>query len=220
MSELADKLAGRFIVIDGPDGAGKSTQLELLADWLREQGAEVLQTRDPGGTAIGDRIREILLDRDCREMTVACEIMLYMASRAQLMGEVIAPALQRGRCVLCDRWVSSTVAYQVAGGADERSVLKAYAAALGDVLPGLTVILDSPAELGLERAGRAGGHDRMEAKGLEFHSRVREIFLEQAKENPSRFAVLDATGSIEEVQAGLRNVVQQWRFATQSKRPG
>ncbi len=220
MSELADRLAGRFIVIDGPDGAGKSTQLGLLADWLREQGAEVVQTRDPGGTAIGDRIREILLDRDCREMTVGCEIMLYMASRAQLMGEVIAPGLRRGCCVLCDRWVSSTVAYQVAGGADERSVLKAYAAALGDVWPDLTVILDSPAELGLERAGRACGHDRMEAKGLEFHRRVREIFLEQASQTPSRFAVLDAVGSIEDVQAGLRSVVQQWRFLTRSRRPG
>ena len=114
MSELADRLAGKFIVIDGPDGSGKSTQLKLLADALRSDGLEVTETRDPGGTAIGDKIRHILLDNDHTDMAIGCEILLYMASRTQLMHQTIAPAMDQGRCVLCDRWVSSTVAYQVA----------------------------------------------------------------------------------------------------------
>lgn len=213
MSDLAKKLAGKFLVIDGPDGAGKTTQLMLLGEWLRGQGAEVLETRDPGGTAIGDRIRQILLDNAHTEMVVGCEIQLYMASRTQLVGEVIAPALRRGTCVLSDRWVSSTVAYQVAGGeADEQDVLVAYRLALGDVWPDLTVILDiDPAE-GLARAGKAAGHDRMEAKGAAFHRRVRELFLRRAEKSPERFAVMDAGGDVDEVQQRLREVVSGWEF--------
>ena len=116
MSGPAEKLAGKFIVIDGPDGAGKSTQLKLLAEHLRQEGVKVTGTRDPGGTRIGDSIREILLNREHADMTIGCEMLLYMASRTQLMGEVIGPAIANGRCVLCDRWVSSTVAYQLADG--------------------------------------------------------------------------------------------------------
>ena len=209
MSEPAKKLSGKFIVIDGPDGAGKSTQLKLLAEHLRSQGVDVVETRDPGGTAIGDKIREILLDRSHDQMVIGCEILLYMASRTQLMGEIITPAIQAGRCVLCDRWVSSTVAYQVAGGAATvRQILDTYEIALHGFYPDLTVILDLPAEVGLARL--PGQPDRMEAKGLEFHQKVRELFAAQAATAPESFTVLDAAGSVDDVQQRLRSAIENW----------
>ncbi len=210
MDKLSDKLAGRFVVIDGPDGAGKSTQVNLLAESLRAGGLEVTVVRDPGGTAIGDRIREILLDRAHGEMDVACELMLYMASRAQLAAEIIRPALAAGNCVLSDRYISSTVAYQGAGGADPDAIRQAGRIAVGQTWPDLTVILDLPSDAGLARAGSAGEHDRMEAKGSDFHRRVREIFLQQARQEPAKFAVVDASGSIDEVHTRLHLAIENW----------
>ncbi len=207
MSDLKDILAGRFVVIDGPDGAGKSTQLRLLAEWLRGQGLAVTATRDPGGTAIGDRIRQILLDGAHGEMAAACETMLYMASRAQLAAEVIRPALARGDCVLCDRYVSATVAYQGAGGVPADDVMTAGRIAVGDTWPDLTVILDLPAEEGLARIAGVGAPDRVESKAPAFHRRVAELFREQAARDPARVVVIDARGSIDDVQARLRQAV-------------
>ena len=204
MSDMADRLAGKFIVLDGPDGAGKSTQLRLLAEWLRGQGVRVVETRDPGGTLVGDRIRGILLDTAHQEITVACEVLLYMASRAQLWEQAIRPALEAGACVLCDRWVSATVAYQGAGGTPPADVMAICDIALKGARPDLTVLLDIDAEQGLARNGREGGPDRIEAKAVAFHRRVRELFLAQAREQPDRFVVLDAGGGIEDVQAALR----------------
>jgi len=201
MGGLADQLAGRFIVVDGPDGAGKSTQVERLAGWLEAAGVPVVVTRDPGGTAIGERVREILLDVGAGEMGVECEMMLYMASRAQLVAEVVRPALAAGKCVLCDRFVSATVAYQGAGGADTHDILTVARAAIGDTWPDLTVILDIDAEAGLARTG--GDPDRMEAKNAEFHRRVRSAFLQQTEARPERFAVVDARGKPEEVTERL-----------------
>ncbi|MDY6914543.1 MAG: dTMP kinase [Planctomycetota bacterium] len=210
MDKLAKKLAGRFIVIDGPDGAGKSTQLTLLANWLRDQGVSIVETRDPGGTAVGDKIRKILLDTTNSKMTVGCEILLYMASRTQLMGEVIGPALQRNECVLCDRWVSATVAYQAAENkAKPAEIMEIYELALRGIRPDLTVILDVPAEAGLSRLTDAP--DRMEAKGLGFHQKVRELFLKQAEAEPQAFAVVNASGSVEQVQDRLQDIIVNWK---------
>ncbi len=211
MSELADKLAGKFIVIDGPDGSGKSTQLKLLADALGAAGLEVTETRDPGGTAIGDKIRHILLDNDHTDMAIGCEILLYMASRAQLMEQVIAPAMKQNHCVLCDRWVSSTVAYQVADGtATADDILSIYELALHKVTPDLTIIVDIPPETGLTRL--TGEPDRIESKGLEFHRKVRQLFLDQAKGSPERFAVVEAAGDINEVRQRMIETVGNWEF--------
>ena len=212
MTDLTDKLGSRFIVIDGPDGAGKTTQLKLLAEHLRTCGVEVCLVRDPGGTAIGDRIRRILLDNAHGEMGVECELMLYMASRAQLAAEVIRPALARGECVLCDRYISATVAYQGAGGAEPDTVLQAGRIAVGPTWPDLTILLDLDAEVGLARVAGQRRHDRMESRGAEFHRRVRKMFLRQAQEQPERFAVVDAAGTVEEVQQRLRKVVDRWQW--------
>ena len=209
MSELAEKLAGRFIVIDGPDGAGKTTQIKLLAEQLRSCGVKVTEAHDPGGTAIGEKIRRILLDPAHGEMSIGCELLLYMASRTQLMAEVIGPAMERNECILCDRWVSSTFTYQIAEGkAGEQEILEIYKLALRDIWPDLTVILDLPAEVGLSRI--TGGPDRMEAKGLEFHQKVRELFGRQAKAAPQSFAIVDAAGSPDEVHRRLRRSIEDW----------
>lgn len=211
MSDLAEKLAGKFIVLDGPDGSGKTTQLVLLAEWLTQAGTDVLTAHDPGGTEIGDKIRLLLLDRDNGEMGPMCETLLFMASRAQLMGEVIAPALQANRCVLCDRWVSATIAYQVAGGAEAENVLQAYEAALLGVWPDLTIILDVPAEAGLARL--SDSPDRMESKDLAFHRKVRELFLAQARDKGELYAVVDASETPAAVQQALRDVLEEWNFS-------
>jgi dTMP kinase len=199
MTDLAPTLAGKFLVVDGPDGAGKSTQMRMLAEYLTARHVPLTVTRDPGGTAVGDKIRAILLDNANGDIAPACELMLYMASRAQLVAEVIQPALTAGRCVLCDRYVSSTIAYQGAAGVDAATIRQVAQPAVGSVWPDLTIIVDVPAEFGLGRAGRAGGHDRMESKSLEFHRRVRESFLAQARENPARFVVIDGRATPQEV---------------------
>ena len=214
MTDLAAKLAGRFIVLDGPDGSGKSTQSAMLAEYLRSCGVKVVTTRDPGGTPIGDKIRTVLLDRANDVMSIGCEILLYMASRTQLWAEIISPATAAENCVLCDRWVSSTVAYQVADGkAGVEDIMAAYELALPGVGPDLTIILDLEAELGLARAAGPAGHDRIEARGLKYHRRVRQLFLEQAADQPGRFVVVAAGGTIDEVHQRIRTLVETREFA-------
>ena len=212
MTDLADRLAGRFIVIDGLDGAGKSTQVALLGDYLEGAGLAIRRVRDPGGTEIGDRIRDILLDSGHEKMCAPCELMLYMASRAQLAEEVIRPALAVGRCVLGDRYISSTIAYQGAGGVPTEAVAVAARIAVGDCLPDLTVILDLDAEAGLARAARAGRADRVEAKHIDYHRKVRQMFLAQARAAPATHTVISADAGVEQVQEQLRRTVVTWQW--------
>lgn len=208
---LRDKLLGKFIVFDGPDGCGKTTQLQRFADDLTTGGGNVTRTRDPGGTDIGERIRAILLGDSLNNMAIQCETLLFMASRAQLVSEVIAPALESDRTVLCDRFISSTCAYQGAVGHDIQQVIALGRAAVGDAWPDLTCVLDLPAEVGLQRARRrsresAGSDpsqsqpgDAMEARSLDFHRRVREIFRQLPELYPKPVVIVDADGTVEEV---------------------
>ena len=189
---MKEKLSGKFIVLDGPDGCGKSTHIELLGQRLNEQGISISRFRDPGDTAIGEKIREILLNPEHLSMSTETEVLLYMAARAQLWVEKIAPALRENRCVILDRWLSSTFAYQGwAGGFGMEKVIKIATDCLERVWPDLTIILDVDLKTAAQRLNRQ--LDRMEAKGDSYHRKVREGFLELAKQREDIIAI-DATG--------------------------
>ena len=202
-------LAGRFIVFDGPDGSGKSTQIRRFLGAARDAGVSVREVREPGGTAVGERIREILLDPIHAEMVVRCEVMLYMASRAQLVEEIVRPALRAGELVLADRFISSTLAYQgTAGGVPVEEILAVGACALGDVRPDLVVIFDVDEATAARRLNPL--LDRMEAKGSAFHARVRRGYLDQAEADPAHHLVVDASQGEEEVWASLAKGLRAW----------
>jgi len=204
---LENKFSGKFIVLDGPDGCGKTTQCALLAERLKENGVEVVSLRDPGDTAIGEKIRQILLNPEHIAMSTATEALLYMAARVQLWQEKIAPALAQKKCVVLDRWLSSTCAYQGhAGGFGINQVIKLAADFLGKPWPDLTVILDVDLETGVNRL--SARPDRMEAKPREYHQKVRDGFLKLAgwQEN---FHLVDATGDVETVHAKVIEVVEK-----------
>ncbi len=219
-------LAGRFIVLDGPDGCGKSTQQHLLAQRLTQEGLDVVCCRDPGGTEIGDRIRSVLLDYDLDRMDVRCETLLFMASRAQLVGEVIRPALEAGKVVLCDRFVSSTCAYQGAAGFDPHKVLDLAWHAVGNLWPWMTVILDVDTDVAFARIGRPAGrlkpsyreagqsalfsdavHDAMESRSPEYHRQVRENFLALPNYYPARVVRVDAASEPRAVHERILEVL-------------
>lgn len=205
---MANRFDGKFIVLDGPDGCGKSTQTRLLTEWLAAQGVSVASFRDPGTTVIGEKIREILLSPAHDAMTTPTEVLLYMAARAQLWTEEIAPALQQGRCVLLDRWLSSTCAYQgYAGRFGIDQVVAVAGQSLERVWPDLTIILDVDLKTAASRLDRE--LDRMERKGDSYHARVRDGFLELALNRPEEFAVIDATLSPEAVHQAVLEVVQK-----------
>jgi dTMP kinase len=170
----------------------------------------VAEARDPRATRFGQLVRGLLLEAAHGAMAVATEGMLYMASRAQLAAEVIRPALEGGACLLCDRWVSATIAYQGAGGADVEQVRAVARVAVGELAePDMTLLLDLPADDGLARQADRSP-DRMEAKAIAFHRRVRELFLAQAEESPGRFAVVDASPPAERVQEQLQSALEDW----------
>lgn len=200
---MADKAtASAFITLEGVDGAGKSTQVELLSRALEHAGYDVVRLREPGGTAISEKIREILLDPANVEMGPECELLLYEAARAQLVHQVIDPALAAGKMVVCDRFYDSTTAYQAfAAGLDLDTVRTANALAVDGTHPTMTLVYDiDPVDAARRRASRAG-EDRMEAKGLAFQQKVREGFLFLANDEPDRVALIDAGQAISEVFA-------------------
>ena len=204
---MKDRLAAKFIVLDGPDGCGKSTQAKLLAEWLGEKGVKTLALRDPGASAIGEKIRQILLNPEHIAMSVRTELLLYMAARAQLWEEKISPALEGGKCVVLDRWLSSTCAYQgYAGGFGIENVIKVAESCLERVWPNLTVLLDIEDETAAKRLDR--DLDRMEQKGQEYHKKVRQGFLRLAK-HYSNIVIVDGTEDIEKVHKRVVRVLQE-----------
>ena len=185
---------GTFITLEGVDGSGKSTQASLLVERLRQEGREVVALREPGGTPISEKIRALLLDPENAEMADECELLLYEASRAQLVREVIEPALLRGDIVVCDRFYDSTHAYQHGGrGLSDALVSRANELGCCGLSPDVTLVLDIDPAAGLARA-TAQGADRLEAEGLAFQQRVRKDYLALAKADPARVCVVDAAG--------------------------
>lgn len=197
--------SGCFFSLDGLDGTGKSTQCQLLGDWLRQRGLRVTLCADPGGTAAGAVIRKLLLEHR-GDLTVACEAFLFMASRAQLVTEVIRPALDRGDIVVSDRFVLANVAYQGhAGGLDPEQIWEVSRLATAGLEPDLTVVLDLPIEKARQRRQRPA--DRMEEREDAFHERVRAGFLAEARRRPDRIVVVDASPGTAEVQERIRQEV-------------
>lgn len=200
---------GKFITFEGPDGSGKTTQMALLGDFLRQQGFSLILTREPGGTPIGDQIRSVLMALKNQEMQPRTEILLFQASRAQLVEQVILPNLAQGAVVLCDRYADSTLAYQGYGyrcfTLEQLRPLIAFAT--GGLTPDLTLLLDVEVEVGLRRRMKKGDWNRLDAYDLPFHQRVRQGYLEMALAEPQRWVVIDAGQSPEKVQAEIRRVV-------------
>ena len=205
---LQKRLAGKFIVLDGPDGCGKSTHAKLLTQWLRENGINTESYRDPGDTAIGEKIRHILLNPEHTAMDTRTELLLYMAARAQLWQEKIAPALKAGRCVILDRWLSSTCAYQgYAGGFGTENVIKLAENCLERVWPDLTIILDIDIETASARLKK--NLDRMEQKGRTYHEKVHQGFLKLA-ESRAGFVVVDTLHTVEIVKTKVIEAVEKF----------
>jgi dTMP kinase len=199
---------GTFITIEGPEGGGKTTQMAALVDFLRQEGYPLLATREPGGTPIGDQVRAILSDLENTAMRPRTEILLFQASRAQLVEQVIRPHLESGSVVLCDRYADSTLAYQGYGhqfDLQELGTLVRFAT--GGLKPDLTLLLDIDVETGLKRKVQANEWNRLDAYDLAFHQRVRQGFLELARAEPERWVVINAGQPPDRVQAAVREVV-------------
>ncbi len=205
---MAWEYPGIFVTLEGPEGAGKTTQLKLLSKHLDVLGIAHVVTRDPGGTALGRQIRRILLNPE----TPVCpmtELLLYEADRAQHIEQVIVPALKRGALVLCDRYVDSTLAYQgYARGLDFELIGQLNRIATGGLMPQLTILFDIASEAGLARL-HPGGHDRLEREAIEFHHKVRAGYLEMAAREPGRWQVIDATRALTVVQDDLRRLLSE-----------
>jgi dTMP kinase len=195
-----------FFSIDGGDGTGKSTQAELLGQCLRQQGRQLVTCRDPGSTPLGEAVRGILLDRLDLHIHRRAEMLLYMAARSQMVEEIIRPALDQGKIVLCDRYLLANVVYQgYGGGLDTAMLWEVGRVATGGLMPDLTIVLDVPPEVAAQRMARP--LDRMEQQGAAFHARVRQGFLAEAARSPDKIVVVSAVGSIEQVQADIRKAV-------------
>lgn len=196
---------GLFITFEGPDGCGKTTQMKLLAEYFTKNGKEVVLTREPGGKGLGEKVREILLNYD-GEVSDRCESFLFLADRAQNIDIIVNPAVKAGKIVLCDRHIDSTVAYQGYGrGLDIERINMLNNLATNGKKPDLTFVFDVDVETSMKRVGKE--KDRMESAGIDFHNRVRQGYLELAKQEPNRIKVIDATKSIEEIHKKVVSLI-------------
>lgn len=201
---------GVFITFEGIEGAGKSTQIAVFVDELRKAGLDVVQTREPGGTPNAERIRQVLKSHADEDMPPVAELLLMFAARAINTENTIRPAIEAGSWVVADRYTDSTRAYQGGGRGQPMDRINTIAAWVhGHVNPDVTVLLDTPASLGLERAGRRGEADRFEREELAFFERVRDTYLQLAREEPERMVVVDASGDLDSVSASIRSQAQK-----------
>ncbi|KAA3627382.1 MAG: dTMP kinase [Proteobacteria bacterium] len=206
---------GRFITVEGGEGAGKSTNLRLIEHCLQEEGIEFIATREPGGTPLGEEIRALLLEHRDEPMSNTAELLLVFAARAEHVAKVILPALKTGRWVICDRFTDATYAYQgAARGMGDESVALLENFVQGALRPDITLLFDLPVSLGLTRAGRRGAADRFESEAQAFFEQVRTAYLERAKQNPERYRIVDAAQDLDHVHNQVRTILQhlirQW----------
>lgn len=200
---------GWFITVEGGEGAGKTTQIARIAHWLHERGHTVVQTREPGGTVLAEKLREILLDNDNVALSSLAELLLMFASRAQHLDDLIRPALERGETVICDRFTDATWAYQGGGrGLPAQPIATLEQLVHGDLQPDLTLLFDLPVAIGLERAARRGESDRFESETLAFFERVRAAYLDRAARFPERFVLIDAAQDEDSVWSQVEGALE------------
>ena len=201
---------GIFITMEGPDGSGKTTQIDLLKEYLEKEGYDVLITREPGGTVISEAIREIILNKDYTEMSPVTEMLLYASARAQLINEVIGPALDSGKAVISDRFVDSSLVYQgMARGLGVGNVYEVNCQAIGKYMPDVTFLLDLPADVGIARKKDQKELDRMERESMEFHRAVAEGYRSLAERFPERIEKIDATLPIDEICGIIKGRIEE-----------
>ena len=202
--------AGKFITVEGIEGVGKSSNVEFLREAVEKRGFDVLTSREPGGTPMAERIRDMLIEHGDEPVPDIAELLLMFASRSLHVNNVIQPALAAGTWVICDRFTDASRAYQGGGrGFPQMDINRLVEWVHGDLRPDLTILLDAPVEIGMSRAGRRGRPDRIEIERVDFFERVRECYLSLAEAEPERFAVIDASGDIESVRASIESVIDQ-----------
>ena len=201
---------GKFITVEGIEGVGKTTNMEYLQQLITAGGKELVVTREPGGTPLGEAIRGLLLDPEYKGMDPDCELQLMFAARAEHLDKVIKPAIEAGQWVLCDRFTDATYAYQGGGrGLDTEKIVVLEQLVQGDFRPDLTLLLDVPVEIGLERAGNRSKPDRFEQEAVAFFERVRQAYLEMARMYDGRYRVIDASLPLEQVQQQLSDTLEE-----------
>lgn len=202
-------MKGKFITVEGIEGVGKSTNIDFIHALIKASGRNVIITREPGGTPLGEAIRGLLLDPEYTGMNPDCELQLVFAARAEHLAKVVWPAIEAGHWVLCDRFTDATYAYQGGGrGIDTEKIARLEQWVQGDFRPDLTLLLDVPVEVGLERAANRGKPDRFEQEQLTFFERVRQAYLEMARQHDGRYRVIDASLPLDRVQAQLERVLE------------
>lgn len=204
-------MRGQFIVLEGVEGVGKSTNLEFIQNLLNQQGIDFIATREPGGTPMAEEIRELLLSPRSESVDEMAELLLMFSARAQHLSQTILPALDSGKWVLCDRFTDATFAYQGGGrGMDKKLITQLESLVQKELRPDLVVLLDLPVEIGLERAGRRGDLDRFEQEQRTFFEDVRAAYLDRARETPDRYRIVDASVPLEQVQSQIKEQLLQF----------
>lgn len=203
-------MRGKFITVEGGEGVGKSSNIEFIANTLREKGIDCVVTREPGGTPLAEEIREVLIQRREEKVCPDTELLLMFAARAQHLNAKIIPALEAGKWVVCDRFTDATYAYQSGGrGLPSEKVANLETFVQGALRPDVTLLLDAPIEVGMARASKRAALDRFEEEKVDFFNRVRNNYLARAKADPERFVILDASQSLEDVQADLATTLNE-----------